>query len=131
MLSYFSRSLPLTLEMAASDIPSVRKPNSLNSYARQNIPQIIWEIDEIRFYNMKVEKKGFTGGIYTLLLDSLSCKMLYWTHIYLGGLVPFFFLPIFIFHFHYDWHCNIFRQLQACIFVTYLLNCGSLCTLIA
>lgn len=43
---------------------------------------------------MKVEKKGFTGGIYTLLLDSLSCKMLFWTRVLLGGLVHFLSFPV-------------------------------------
>lgn len=43
------------------------------------------------FINMEVEKKGFTVGIYTLLLGSLSCKMLFWTPIRLGGMALFFF----------------------------------------
>lgn len=42
---------------------------------------------------MEVEKKGFTVGIYTLLLGSLSCKMLFWTPIRLGGMALFFSLP--------------------------------------
>lgn len=52
------------------------------------------------FPNMEVEKKGFTGGIYTLLLDSLSCKM-FWTLIRLAGMALFF-LPIFIHHVQFD-----------------------------
>lgn len=55
------------------------------------------------FINMEVEKKGFTVGIYTLLLGSLSCKMLFWTPIRLGGMALFFFfLTIFIYHFQFD-----------------------------
>lgn len=50
---------------------------------------------------MEVEKKGFTGGIYTLMLDSLSCKM-FWTLIRLAGMALFF-LPIFIHHVQFDW----------------------------
>lgn len=52
------------------------------------------------FPNMEVEKKGFTGGIYTLLLDGLSCKM-FWTLIRLAGTVLFS-LPIFIYHVQFD-----------------------------
>lgn len=47
---------------------------------------------------MKVEKKG---AIYILLLDSLSCKMLFWTRVLVGWCF-FFPFPIFIFDFQYE-----------------------------
>lgn len=50
---------------------------------------------------MEVEREGVTGGIYTLLLDSLRCKMLFWTRILLGGLVLFFSFLFFSSHFYF------------------------------
>jgi len=48
---------------------------------------------------MEVEKKGFTGGIYTLLLDGYVARCFFGPITYLMGWCIFFFLPIFIFHF--------------------------------
>lgn len=82
-------------------------------------PKSSQKLIKYSFITGKWKRRAFAGGIYRLLLDSLSCKMLFWTNILLGRLVLFLFPSHFYFSFSV-WLSAVFLDNSKHLFSFYI-----------